>query len=174
MASSASCFASNLGVGVSIDGDRSTIYVPIRLTDRFHLEGSLSYDHRESKISYSDDDEGTQTLKATSTRVALGGYWSQPLKGDFSLYMGPRIGFASISQSQSRGERLIDSKIKTWSLAPVAGVEYYPLKNLSISAEASFVYEHSYGSHNTESSLVASENDHYTYTDTALIFRYYF
>ncbi|HJW34933.1 MAG TPA: hypothetical protein VJ505_16405 [Holophagaceae bacterium] len=157
------------GLGVRINGDAgSTLYVPVKVNDAFMVEGTLSYLHFKN-------DTGAGTLssyRTTSTEVGAGFFWLKPLGESTRLYAGPRVSHGKASTVYGGApEQRADSQ--GWTVAPTLGVEYFPLRNVSIGGEIGASYGHATGDrsdftgHQSVKSTQAS-------TVSSVILRYYF
>ena len=152
--------ASNIGLGVSLDSDNNTIYIPYDLSETIRIEPSLSY----SK-SYNNSSD-TNSLEA-----AIGLFKKQEIVQKMNALVGyirfesDYDGSAVNSQTDGNG----------YSIAPTLGFEYYLTDNFSVGAEASVRYMKSEVEIKDSSSTKTNSYDtSSTQTNTSASLRFYF
>ncbi len=157
------------GLGVRINGDvGSTLYVPVKVNDAFMIEGTLSYLHFKNDAGVGN----LSSYRTTSTEVGAGFFWLKSLGESTRLYAGPRVSYGKASTVYgATPEQRADSK--GWTVAPTLGVEYFPLRNISIGGEIGASYGHATGD---RSDFTGNQSVKSTQASTvsSVILRYYF
>jgi hypothetical protein len=167
------CRSAEIGLGVSMRGDSSTIYVPVTLSPSWILEARFAFNH-----SRNDQAWGAQRYSSTGTseNLDLGIFWTRQLSEKTRLYLGPRIGGGhSEWRSTQDGDPYVGvSKSNNFIFAPVIGLEYFPVKSVSLGGEVGANYGKSHDSYDYAQQPSQAHGSDGTGTFTALILRYHF
>lgn len=124
LSSVASAHAADFGVGANIGSDSSTIYAPINLSEGFRIEPYLSaYKSDYDNASYRRSELGAGFFKLEKTSNQTDVYW------------GARVGYID-------GRDTDKEDFDGYSVAPVLGFEYFPVKNFSVGGEVAVEYNH--------------------------------
>ncbi|HJW09353.1 MAG TPA: outer membrane beta-barrel protein [Holophagaceae bacterium] len=167
------CHAGDVGIGVSLKTDDSAIYVPWKLSPHLMLEGRLEYQRYSSEST--NPGLGSTEYKMTTYSLGAGLFGQSRLTESTRMYAGGRLSY--IDQKQDQGPYLPGFYYKDsrhgWAVAPTLGVEYFPIKQLSLGAEVGLSYAKLNGVNSgggADSTARTSSTD----TVSALIVRYYF
>jgi len=147
---SVEAFAADVGVGVDVSAGNNTIYVPINISKEFRVEPYFS-------TYKNDDDDG---FSYRQSKVGVGLFKVSEAAHNTNVYWGARAAYID-------GHSDIDeSKYDGYSIAPVLGFEYFPVKNISVGADVSLEYTHVDRDNSYDSSSSA--------TKTSIGVKYYF
>lgn len=124
LASAVSVNAADFGVGVNVGSDNNTIYAPINLSESIRIEPYFST-YKSSSDDYS----------YRSSRLGLGLFKVEKTSNQTSVYWGARAAY--IDGHDSDGE-----DFDGYSVAPVLGFEYFPVKNFSVGGDVALEYNH--------------------------------
>ena len=140
----AACHGADVGLGVSMWSSSSprTIFVPIRVKNLL-LEGSLSVGH-----SNQDSSSSTSTYRYDSSNTfispGIGVFGIKPITDNSHAYFGARIAYLYTKGAQDRIDTSTtdryEAKSTGYSIEPTIGVEYFPIKHMSIGGEISYYY----------------------------------
>lgn len=159
--------AQEAGVGVRLNGTAgATLYAPLKLNDAFMLEGTLS--HQQFKEETTPAAGSTTTFETKATEVGVGLFWLKGLGESTRAYAGPRLSYGK--ESTTSGLRA-DSQ--GFTVTPTLGVEYFPVRHVSLGGEIGLAYGHQTG-HATDVSGEASTRKTQAYTVSSVVLRYYF
>jgi hypothetical protein len=163
--------AAEVGLGVSIRSNDSTIYVPIEIGDSFRIEPLLRYARSKSESTTSGF-----RLESDSRTYSIGtGLFALTSLGEsITLYYGGRLSYMSQRASGTSLEMgpfgpsylTIRSEADGFSVAPTVGLEYHLAKFFSIAGEAALTHTDIDGDDNLESKT--------TSTTSNIVFRYRF
>lgn len=154
--SAANLQAAEFGLGATLNSDASTIYIPINITKEFRLEPFImSYKQNQDETSYQDANNYRMN------QYGLGLFKVKEAANNTNIFMGARIAYFSGDNG---------GKFNGYTLAPVIGFEYFPVKNFSLGADAAWEY-----SHITSNDYYSDEYITKSYrTKTSIAFKYYF
>lgn len=125
LASVASVNAAEFGVGVNVGADNNRIYAPINLSENIRLEPYFS-----TYKANSDDDYNYR-----SSQLGIGLFKIEKISNQTSVYWGARTAY--IDGHDSDGD-----DFDGYSVAPVLGFEYFPVKNFSVGGDVALEYNH--------------------------------
>ena len=167
------CHAGDVGIGVSLKSNDSAIYVPWKLSPHLMLEGRVEYQQFSNEFGAIQG--GTVEFKTATYSLGAGVFGLSQLSDSTHLYVGGRLSY--LSQKQDQGSFPsgfeLESRQHGWSMAPTLGVEYFPIKQLSLGAEVGLAYTKLNGT-TSGGGLDSANNRSSTATVSALIVRYYF
>lgn len=185
------CRAADLGVGVSFQGSGQSVRLPVIFSPGFRLEATLAFDHATNDAAGTTRQpapggmvQGGISTASTDMSLAVGAYWTRPVGEAGKAYLGPRLGWTHSTERNSQEVLFADAggvvtrqtytsemSGHAWSLAPVLGFEYYPVKQLSLGVEVAAPYS----SQSTEmSSNGNSSHGNRFSTETSVTLRWYF
>lgn len=167
------CHAGDVGIGVSLKANDSAVYVPWTLGPHLMLEGRLEYQRNSDE--FSNFGQGTTEIKTTTYSLGAGLFGQRRLTESTRLYAGGRLSYLDAQQEQGPTPwgTVIEDHRHGWAVAPTLGVEYFPIKQLSVGAEVGISYAKLNGT-NSGVGPNASISSSSTSTVSALIVRYYF
>lgn len=122
--SSVEVFAADIGVGVDLNAGSNTIYVPINLSKEFRIEPYFS-----TQKTYDEDDYSYRYSK-----FGVGFFKVTEVADKTNLILGARAAYIDGHHSYD------NSDFDGYSVAPVLGFEYFPVKNISVGADVSIEY----------------------------------
>lgn len=148
--------AAEFGFGATLDGDSTTIYIPINITKEFRVEPYFSsFKQKQSEFSGA----------YRANQYGFGLFKVKEAAHNTNIIMGVRAAYFS---GDSNG------KFDGYNFGPVLGFEYFPVKNFSVGADASWQYTQMEYS----TSPVYYEDGGYTTkyyrTTTSVFIKYYF
>ncbi len=147
--SATSAYAADFGVGVEVGEGRNAIYVPINVSEGFRIEPYFS----NYKSEQGDDYNSRQS------ELGLGLFRVSKLSDKTNLLLGARAAYAE--------NNFYDEDMDGYSVAPVLGFEYFPVNNISLGADVSYVYT-KLEDDNSDDDLTTSR------TKTAINVKFYF
>jgi hypothetical protein len=110
------------GVGASIGTGDDTIYIPINLSESFRIEPYVSaYKVNDADYSY------------RRSRLGVGLFKLEKTSSQTSMYWGARASYIDGRDSD-------DGEFDGYSIAPVLGFEYFPVKNFSVGGDVALEY----------------------------------
>ena len=161
-ASAVPAWAADVGVGVSIESNDSTIYVPIDFGDSFRVEPFVNFS--KTKHSSYGNQSSVETLQIGTGLFAL-----KPLGDSIRLYYGGRLSYLDLESTANYfggNSYYYDSREgRGYRVAPTLGVEYSFNSHLSFGAEAAWFYQ------DVDDSNANGIEERGTGTDTRLILR---
>ena len=113
------------------------VYFTIRGSESLMVEPSLGIFRFSNRY---EDDFGSTDFTLTVLRLGLGFLFTSPAGGDGSLYWGPRIGVGRVSESSSVSGPSSDTRRTDFSLAGVAGGEFFVVPRLGLGGEVGLEY----------------------------------
>lgn len=122
LVSAVSVNAADIGVGASIGTNDNTIYVPINVNENFRVEPYVS------TYKVNDDDYSYR-----SSRLGVGLFKLEKTSSQTSVYWGARASYIDGRDSD-------DGDFDGYSIAPVLGFEYFPVKNFSVGGDVALEY----------------------------------
>jgi hypothetical protein len=146
LASSSS--AAEVGLGVSLKQNENTLYLPVKVSPGFRIEGSL-FQSRNSMSSRSPAQSGpafTQTSSFKAEVAGVGLFWLKAVTDNSSLYFGPRLGYISQKYTSGIADDQFESRRHGYQVSPTLGFEYFPIKHMSLGAEVAYNYTSMSGS----------------------------
>lgn len=156
--------SSNIGLGVSLDSNNNTIYMPYDLSETIRIEPSLSYNKSSNNTS-----------DTINLEVALGLFGKQEVIQNINTLIGLRVGYIRSETDYSLGAVNSQADGNGYSIAPTLGFEYYLSENFSVGAEASIRYVKSEVEIKDSSSTQTNSYDtSSTQTLTSASLRFYF
>ena len=167
------CRAGDVGIGVSLKSNDSAVYVPWKLSPYLMLEGRLEYQRGSDETT--NPGLGSTAFRRTTYSLGAGLFGQRQLGDATRLYAGGRLSYLDEKQEQGPYSPGVDFEDRShgWAVAPTVGVEYFPIKQLSLGAEVGV----SYAKLNGTASMGgpdARTSASSTSTVSALIVRYYF
>ncbi len=114
--------AAEYGFGATLNGESSTIYIPINITKEFRVEPYFS-SFKQKPNEYSGPYRANQ--------YGLGLFKVKEAPYNTNIIMGVRAAYTSGDSS---------GKFDGYSFGPVLGFEYYPIENFSVGADVSWQY----------------------------------
>jgi hypothetical protein len=124
-------FAAQFGLGADIGG--ASLYFPIR-TENFIFEPFVDFfDRDESEQETGEPVPDTFGIK--STLYGLGIFRVSPASETISLYYGGRAGISKSETKSSSSFGSLSSEQDGAFIAPVLGLAYSPISNVSIAVE---------------------------------------
>jgi hypothetical protein len=170
-AATGACQAGDLGIGVSVKSNDSAVYLPFKVAPHLMLEGRLEYqrDARSDEIP----GVGPDTENATSCSLGAGCFGLSQLSESTRLYAGGRLSYVANRNEMNAPFGSSTIREHGWSVAPTVGVEYFPIKQLSVGAEVGLSYARLTGTLSS-GGMDADTTRNHTSTESALIVRYYF
>lgn len=160
--------AAKTGIGVSVQGDGGTIYIPIEVSKHFRLEPTLFFSHSENE--YEEGDKSSYT----TMQFDLGLFGKSEIYEQLNTYYGARIGY--IYSQQDRSSSFFsdyDSETHGVNIAPTLGIEYFFSERFSVGGEVAWYFRYS-EDNSSSSGPVLPEESISTGTDSRLIARFYF
>jgi hypothetical protein len=165
-----------VGLGVSIQSNDSTIYMPINVSKGFRIEPMLQYRKSSNEERLYPSSLYTLTASADTTAYMLGvGLFGVTQLGESAnVYYGGRLGYVKAEFEVSYpgtlppgyGRPMSSSEdIDGFMVAPTIGLEYRFSEHFSIGGEAALTYS------STDGDETSNES---TSTTTNIIFRYMF
>ena len=120
------------GVGISIESDDSTIYIPIDIGDSIRIEPG---------VRYSETEIGKQ-LKADVLDLSVGVFKLLPIRESIRLYFGGRLAYVQAEILDNYPNDLFDSKSDEdgYRISPTLGFEYEVTERFSVGGEAEWFY----------------------------------
>ncbi len=161
--------AQEVGIGMNWRGGPG-ILIPVKVRENLMLEGSIAFS--DNTYTYKDVLANTQENSTKETSFGVGVFWLKPTGDSTRAYIGPRIAYNQYKTSDESYGTKLESKTNTWSIAPTLGIEYFPVKNVSIGGEVGLSYAHATGS----SSFAYADlvKGHSVSTTSSVMIRYYF
>ena len=173
LAASSASYATQFGVGVGIVEGGQSIYFPVNISNDIRLEPYLIYSRNKTNYDFSPSTGSNDyTYTSNYTNVGLGIFKVLKQSNETNLYFGARVGSIKTKNNTVYADPTIPSYPragKGFTVAPVAGFEYYLNPNLSLSAEISISHYHQ---KSTDSLLITKSN--WTSTETGIRAKYYF
>jgi hypothetical protein len=156
------------GIGVSIQSDDSTIYVPIDFNKKFRLEPSLRYLKDEQDIG------GGFQVQQESLELGIGLFGLGGIGEQLRFYYGGRLAYIrseldtiDVFGFDSFRQR---SDVDGFRISPTLGFEYLINDRFSIGAEAEYFFQDL----DTDAGFGGDHDRHSSGTDTRLIARFKF
>ena len=120
------------GVGISIESDDSTIYIPIDIGDSIRIEPG---------VRYSETEIGSQ-LKADVLDLSVGVFKLLPIRESIRLYFGGRLAYVQAEVEQDYSDDVFDGKSEEdgYRISPTLGFEYQVTERFSVGGEAEWFY----------------------------------
>ena len=120
------------GVGISIESDDSTIYIPIDIGDSVRIEPG---------VRYSETEIGSQ-LKADVLDLSVGVFKLLPIRESIRLYFGGRLAYVQAEIVENYPDDLFDSNTDEdgYRISPTLGFEYQVTERFSVGGEAEWFY----------------------------------
>ena len=120
------------GVGISIESDDSTIYIPIDIGDSIRIEPG---------VRYSETEIGSQ-LKADVLDLSVGVFKLLPIRESIRLYFGGRLAYVQAEIEQDYSDDVFDAKSEEdgYRISPTLGFEYQVTERFSVGGEAEWFY----------------------------------
>lgn len=128
-------WAADVGIGVSVKSNDSTIYVPIDFDKTFRLEPFFTHSKlKSSSWGYADN--------AEMVHVGAGFFGLKSLGESVSLYYGGRLSYLHLdADSNYAPTPYQDADGDGYRVAPTFGFEYALNKYLAIGGEAGWFHE---------------------------------
>lgn len=169
LASTFTAHAQEAGIGMWWNGGPG-ILVPVKVGEHLALEGLLSFQEDNRNVQFNGS-TFEDRWKSESIGVAL--FWQRSEGESARFYAGPRIAYIRSAQAyiDQLGQRS-DSTSHGWSVAPTMGMEYFPIKRVSIGAEVGLSYSSTSGTANGNLGGVVKARD--LSTTSSVVIRYYF
>jgi opacity protein-like surface antigen len=120
----------NAGVGISIESDDSTIYIPIDIGDSIRIEPG---------VRYSETEIGNQ-LKAEFLDLSVGLFKLMPIRESIRLYFGGRLAYVTAEIDQSFPGAQSHTEDDGYRISPTLGFEYHVTERFSVGGEAEWFY----------------------------------
>ena len=160
--------AAKTGMGVSVQEDAGTIYLPIEISKHFRCEPSLFVRHTDN--NYEDGGDGT----STTIQFDLGLFGKNEIYERINIYYGARLGYFYYQQERTTSFfSTYDADNHGVNIAPSRGIEYFFSERFSVVGEVSWYFKYSEGSSSSTGPIYAEESIT-TGTDSRLIARFYF
>lgn len=169
------CSAGDLGLGVSMKTGEDTLFLPYRISERLMVEGKAWHGHTAS--SSQTPGIGTDSQTWDSLGLGMGLLWRRPLGESLSMYGGPRLGYQSVRNHFNNPGGpgwFTETRLHGWTLTPSVGVEYFPVKHLSLGGEVGYEMTRMTGISDQNGMPSTTLKSTSTSTVTSLILRYYF
>jgi hypothetical protein len=151
-----------LGAGVG-NWDSEYIYVPININSDFRVEPYLY--HYKYDTDYKNP--AVNDYNYSSTEVGLGLFKVNPAAESINVLIGARLGYYEYESDWGPGSY---SDSDGYSIAPTLGFEYFMAPNLSVGAEASWIFSKGDGKDSSSGKWDDEDNR----TTTAVTMKYYF
>lgn len=145
----ASTYAAEFGVGADVNNGNATVYVPIKVSDGFRVEPYFSNQKSDQENSFN----------SRQTEIGLGLFNVSNLSDKTNLLLGARASYIR--------HHYYDESLEGYSVAPTLGFEYFPVQNISLGADVSYVYSKLDGKGSTDD--ITSSG-----TRTAVSVKFYF
>jgi len=127
----------DVGLGFKLGGyGYNAITVPVRLSNGMTLEGQASY--YDARQDYQVVEGYNSFNKSIEREIGLGIFWRKQLTSSNELFYGPKLSYVSNTWNSSGGSKSSHG----YSLGALIGVEYFPVRNISIGGEAGVNYEY--------------------------------
>jgi hypothetical protein len=166
LAMSAGAMAADVGLGMGVGQNASTLYVPIELSPSLRLEPYVTAYKSVRKDLNS---------KNNSTYVGFGaGLFGVQQTGEgIRVFGGARLGYVTRKSSQTAESYDYSDRSSGVELAPTVGFEYDLHKNFSIGGEAGLAHTRLSGTSKSEAQK-ADVNENTTRTFTTVTIKYHF
>lgn len=158
--------AADTGLGVSIKGNDSSIYLPVRISDQVRIEPFVRYHKDDYSTKSKEIVEFYESNKNNSEGfdVGVGVFNTIEIIENTSIYYGLRMSYSrSSSEYESKSETysyVREEKLTGYNLSPTLGFEYSITENFTIGFEAEWNYYNLSGDReqiNTHESDIYSE-----------------
>ncbi len=151
------------GVGISIESDDSTIYIPIDIGDSVRIEPG---------VRYSETEIGSQ-LKADVLDLSVGVFKLLPIRESIRLYFGGRLAYVQAELEENHPEINFQSKSEDdgYRISPTLGFEYQVTERFSVGGEAEWFY---LDMERDDDSNVPGVDQKEQGTETRILFRFKF
>ncbi|RYY76981.1 MAG: hypothetical protein EOO52_05680 [Gammaproteobacteria bacterium] len=120
--SATSAYAADFGLGVDIKDDAHTIYVPINVSEGFRIEPYFS----NHKLSQDDP------FDSRESELGVGFFKVSEVAEKTNMVWGLRGSYID--------GKYYHDEFDGYSVAPVLGLEYFPVSNVSVGADVSYSY----------------------------------
>lgn len=162
--------AVELGIGVSMKNCENSLFLPLKLNKNWLLEGQVQAMKMKQTV---DGDGPTPSFTNSFLRAGLGIFWTRQVADKTRLMVGSR--FSRVRRTF--GSYGSEDSAQGLDVAPTVGVEFFPVRWLSIGGEVAYGFERITGSSNWNSSITGTSPDYHIRsqeTRSALILRAYF
>jgi hypothetical protein len=156
--------ATTTGVGVSVQEDGGTIYIPIDLYDWLRIEPTFGFLRSEDNDFYTvSNSPGTSESTTTEFDFGIGVFGRSTLRDQLQVYYGARLNYSYYKYEAP----FFEFKYYGYTIAPTLGLEYFIAERFSVGAEVAWFFEYL---DDRDSGDYATS----TGTDTRLIARFFF
>ena len=158
--------AAQTGIGVSVQGDAGTIYVPVEISDAFRIEPTFEFRHNNEEQVDGD------TYSMTNMKLGCGLFGKTELLEQLRTYYGVRLGYVYTQRERSAGVSS-DYDVQTHGInvAPTLGLEFYITDRFSVGGEIAWYFQYDHGAGDGDFGV---DNETTTGTDSRLVARFYF
>lgn len=143
------------GLGTSIND--SQLYMPINVSETFRVEPAVYFSNNES----SKDDEYRSSSDRSYVRLTSGFFKLSQLSERTSTFVGSRVGLIRYDYKSEDNNSRYTSYERGFIIEPTVGFEFFPIKNFSISGEASVYFSRTKETNSSSYEFSSGENSNY-------------